>query len=225
MSKDTNIKLYNGETIMRKFCLLILITIFLLIVGPTNAFGYLENRDTQFETELEYFSPLHEKNRDIDTISLNLQKVDYADDFISVHSGLIITRAWGDMTRRDVYSKCDAYGIGPSGLIRLRLMGLNFLGYSGGDVVELSFDMSGAVIFWNKNFPTNGDFYDFMWQVGPKLSCLIGERTVLNIGYKWMHVSNGQWEWHNFCETDFKATNSNPSYNAKGITLTIVNYF
>ncbi len=209
---------------MGKICLLIFIAIILSIAAPANAYGYLENRDTQPEVELEYFAPLHEKDRDIKTVSLNLQKVNYADDFISVHSGLTVTRAWGDMTRRGVYSTCDAWGIGPSGLIRLRLMGMNFLGYSGGDVIELSLDMSGAVIFWNKNFPTNGDFYDFMWQFGPKLSCLIGERTVLNIGYKIMHVSNGQWEWHDF-KTDFKATEHNPAWNAKGITVTIVTYF
>jgi lipid A 3-O-deacylase len=204
---------------MRKFCLLIFITTFLLIVPTTNAFGYLEKQDTQPEIELEYFSSFDE-NRDIDTISLNLQKVNYADNFVSVYYGLTITRAWGDMTRRGVYSTCDAYGIGPTGLIRLRLMGLNFLGYSGGDVVELSFDMSGALIFWNKDFPTNGDFYDFMWRVGPKLSCLIGEKTVLNVGYKWMHVSNGQWNW-----SRMEPSEHNPSYNAKGITLTIIRYF
>jgi lipid A 3-O-deacylase len=130
----------------------------------------------------------------------------------------------GDMTRNDVYSKCDAYGIGPTGMIRLRLMGLNFMGYSEGDVIELSFDMSGAVIFWNKDFPPGGDFYDFMWRVGPKLSCLIGAKTVLNVGYKWMHVSNGQWEWHGL-KTDGTATEHNPAWNAKGITVTIVTYF
>jgi lipid A 3-O-deacylase len=209
---------------MRKFSLFIVIAVSLLIVNATNAFGYLETRDTQTEMELEYFSPLHEKDRDIDTATLNLQKVDYADDFVSVHSGFTVTRAWGNMTRNNVYSECDAWGIGPSGLIRLRLMGLNFLGYSGGDVVALYFDMSGAVIFWNKDFPTGGDFYDFMWQVGPKLSCLVGEKTVLNIGYKWMHISNGQWEWQGL-KTNFQATENNPSYNSKGITLTMVHYF
>ncbi|HBF38606.1 MAG TPA: hypothetical protein DDW50_14965 [Firmicutes bacterium] len=98
------------------------------------------------------------------------------------------------------------------------------MGYSSGDVVALYFDMSGAVIFWNKDFPTRGDFYDFMWQVGPKLCCQVGEKTVLNIGYKWMHISNEQWEWQGL-KTDFQATENNPSYNAKGITLTMVHYF
>ena len=79
------------------------------------------------------------------------------------------------------------------------------------------------MIFWNRDFPTNGTFYDFMWRVGPRLSCLIGEKTVLNIGYKVMHVSNGQWEWDGL-KTDGKATEHNPSWNAKGITVTIVTY-
>jgi lipid A 3-O-deacylase len=210
---------------MRKFCLCVLITTLLLIVVQINAFGYLENRDTQPEIELEYFTPQHEEDRNIDTISLNFQKVNYRNDFVSVYSGITLTRAWGDMTRRDVYSECDAYGIGPTGLIRLRLMGLNFLGYNRGSSVGLFFDMSGSVIFWNKDFPTGGDFYDFMWRVGPKISCLIGEKTVLNIGYKWMHVSNGQWKWQSFCKTSGKATKHNPSYNAKGISLTIIKFF
>jgi lipid A 3-O-deacylase len=209
---------------MRKFCVSLFITTFLLIAVLTNAYGYLENRDTQTEVELEYFAPLRETARDIDTLAVNIQKVNYADDFVSVHSGLTVTRAWGDMTRRGVHSNCDAWGIGPTGLIRLRLMGLNFLGYSGGDVIELSLDMSGALIFWDNNFPTNGDFYDFMWRVGPKLSCLIGKKTVLNIGYKVMHVSNGQWEWHGL-KTSGRGTEHNPSWNAKGITVTVVKYF
>jgi lipid A 3-O-deacylase len=210
---------------MRKICLVVFIATFLLNVGQISAFGYLEKRDTEPDIELEYFTPQHEKDRNIDTISLNLQKINYADDFLSVYSGITITRAWGDMTRQDVYSECDAYGIGPTGLIRLRLLGLNFLGYSGGSSVELSLDMSGSVIFWNKNFPTGGDFYDFMWRVGPKLSYLIWERTVLNVGYKWMHVSNGQWEWQDFYKTSGKGTKHNPSYNAKGISLTIIKAF
>jgi lipid A 3-O-deacylase len=208
---------------MRKLYLVAIITTFLLLSSAANAFGYLEAQDTQAELELEYFAPLHENSRDIKTATLNLQSVHYADDFLSVHSGWTITRAWGDMDRRGVQSSCNAWGIGPSGQIRLRLMGFNFLGYSGGDLAELSLDMSGAVIIWNKDFPTGGDFYDFMWRVGPKLSCLIGEHTVLNIGYKIMHVSNGQWEWHDG-KTDFKATDRNPSWNAKGLTITIVSY-
>jgi hypothetical protein len=197
----------------------------LLTVGATDAFGYLERQDTQSEMELEYFGPFFKSERDPDmyTASLNLQKVNYADDFVSVHSGWTVTRAWGTMESDGVHSKCNAWGIGPTGMIRLRLMGLNFLGYSEGDVAELSIDMSGAVIFWNKDFPTGGDFYDFMWRVGPKLSCLIGENTVLNVGYKWMHVSNGQWEWHDF-KTDFQGTKNNPAWNGKGITVTIVTY-
>ncbi len=210
---------------MRKFSLLLFIATILLIMGTTNAFGYLEKQDTQSEMEMEYFGPFHKEqgSPDMNTISLNLQKVNYSDYFISVHSGWTLTRAWGTMENRGVESECNAWGIGPTGMIRLRLLGLNFLGYSGGDVIELSLDMSGAVLIWNKDFPTHGDFYDFMWRVGPKISCLIGEKTVLNVGYKWMHVSNGQWEWDGL-KTNFRGTRNNPSWNGKGITVTIVTY-
>lgn len=105
-----------------------------------------------------------------------------------------------------------AYGIGPTYLVRI--------GIKEWDTAELFFDMSGALIIWDKHFPTNGNMYDFMWRIGPKFSYQIGEYTILTIGYKLMHVSNGQWNW-----STMESSEHNPSYNSKGLSFTIVNRF
>lgn len=196
--------------------------IFLFLFGlPINTYGYQgeENRgliiygpEVELEFELEYLVSTGNSNRDIDTVSLNILKESHDNGSVAFYKGITITRAWGDMTRLGVTSDCEAYGIGPTYLVRIRVME--------GDNAALFFDMSGALIFYDKDFPTNGDFYNFMWRIGPKFSYQIGEHTLLNIGYKLMHVSNGQWHW-----STMKPSEHNPSYNAKGLSLTIEHCF
>jgi lipid A 3-O-deacylase len=200
---------------MRKFGYLMFLVAIFLFGSSINAYGYQEegNGGPVYgpEFELEYMAPADEHCRDIDTISLNIFKESHNNGRAAFYKGIILTRAWGDMTRLGVTSDCAAYGIGPIYLVRLGVMKWN--------TAALYLDMSGALILWDDNFPTNGDIYDFMWRIGPKFSCQIGEYT-LNIGYKLMHVSNGQWDW-----SRMEPTEHNPSYNARGFSLTVVHDF
>ncbi len=202
---------------MRKFvCLIFLLT--LLVTGsPVTTFGFPEEEKGGLiaygpEFELEYLAPTAERRRDIDTISFNILKEDHDHGRVGFYKGITLTRAWGEMTRLGVTSHCEAYGIGPTYLMRI--------GVKKWDKAALFLDMSGALILWDKKFPTNGDIYDFMWRIGPKFSYQIGKRTFLNIGYKLMHVSNGQWNW-----SSMEPSPHNPSYNAKGFSLAIVHSF
>ena len=131
---------------------------------------------------------------------------------IAFYRGITITRAWGDMTRYGITSECDAFGIGPTYLMRI--------GLKQWQKASFSLEMSSALIFYDENFPTGGDFYDFMWRIGPKFGYRITEDILLIIGYKLMHVSNGQLYW-----PELKGTARNPAYNAQGWSISVVRCF
>jgi hypothetical protein len=52
-------------------------------------------------------------------------------------------------------------------------------------------DMSGGFIVYDKTFPAEGRYYNFMWRIGPRFIYKISENSSVNIGYMLMHVSNG----------------------------------
>ncbi|HBE77442.1 MAG TPA: hypothetical protein DDW65_06610 [Firmicutes bacterium] len=201
---------------MHKFGYLISLTVLLLIGLPMNGYGYpskaaegLIADGTEFE--MEYMIPTGER-RDIDTISLNIIKEDHYNGSVALYNGITLTHAWGDMTRSGVTSDCAAYGIGPTYLVRIGVKEWN--------AAAFFLDLSGALIFYDKHFPSNGEFYNFMWRIGPMFSCRIGEHFLFDVGYKWMHVSNGQLYW-----PELTGTAHNPAYNAKGLSISIVHCF
>lgn len=202
---------------MHKYTYLIMLTTLFLIGSPITTHGYHgEKKDALsapgLEYELEYLVSTGNSNRHIDTVSFNLLKKSHQKGRLAFYKGMTITRAWGEMSRLGVTSSCEAWGIGPTYLMRINVKKW--------DKAALFLDMSGALIFWDTHFPTNGDIYDFMWRIGPKFCYFIDEDTVLTLGYKLMHVSNGQWNW-----SSMEPTDNNPSYNAQGLSLMIMHYF
>ncbi len=157
------------------------------------------------ETEMEYLSPMWD-NRQLDTVSLNLF-FHYRDDparHLSYFRGATITRAWGYVNEAEKELADDAVGIGPVWMVR-------YQPWQWGKAA-LAVDMSGGIIFYNQNFPTDGDFYNFMWRLGPEFSYAINDNYRLSIGCKIMHVSNGQ-------------HGHNPSYNGDGFSIGIIKTF
>jgi lipid A 3-O-deacylase len=200
---------------MRKlFCLIIVLVVFLMN-SPENSYGYdgvaqefksPQKIKSSQEIELEYMTPTSEKRRDIDTISLNIFNEYYNNnDRVSILGGITMTRPWGYIEESGE-QKSFAFGIGPVILRRYYLLQ--------GDWAALSWDMSGGFIFYTKDFPYDGRWYNFMWRMGPKFSCRISDNSVLSIGYKLMHVSNGHLSGH-----------KNPAYNAEGFSLSIMKLF
>jgi Lipid A 3-O-deacylase (PagL). len=81
------------------------------------------------------------------------------------------------------------------------------------DKLSVAVDMSGGFVIYNKKFPTGGEYYNFMWRIGPQFIYKISENSSVNIGYMIMHVSNGGLK------------TNNPSYNAHGVSLGFVTNF
>ncbi|HEX2953497.1 MAG TPA: acyloxyacyl hydrolase [Bacillota bacterium] len=151
------------------------------------------------EIETEYLWPIH-ANREIDTVSLNVfyGKEPALDKSCSFYYGVTLTNATGTITYQYPHRESSAFGVGPVMLLR-------YAPYQG-EKLSVSIDGSGGLIFYNKEFPAGGDFYNFMWRFGPKLIYRFSDRGSITFGYKWMHVSNGQHD-------------HNPSYDADGFSL------
>jgi lipid A 3-O-deacylase len=194
---------------MRKLFCLIIVFVVLLMNSTEKSYGYNESAQeikSPQEVELEYMTPIDEKHRDIDTISMNILNEYYNDnDRLSILGGITMTRPWGYIDKSGESGKSSAFGIGPVVLRRYYLLQ--------GDWATLSLDMSGGFIFYSADFPSDGRWYNFMWRIGPKINFQISDNSVLSIGYKLMHVSNGHLNYNN------------PAYNAKGYSLSIMKQF
>ncbi|TCL71663.1 hypothetical protein EDC14_1007126 [Hydrogenispora ethanolica] len=163
------------------------------------------NREPDSEIEVEYLSPMWE-NRQLDTSSLNVffHKSDFPrHPNLSFYTGATLTHAWGYITEENTNRDDEAVGIGPVCLIRYQPWQ--------GEKMSFSVDMSGGLIFYNENFPLGGDFYNFMWRLGPKLTYMLNEHYWLSVSCKIMHVSNGQ-----------HGRSRNPSYNGQGVSVSVM---
>ena len=151
-------------------------------------------------------------DRDITTYNINVYSHIEGLSFnkLSVYAGLTATYAHGSMTQlegefslgtlHEAEYDTNGAGIGPGILLNLDLW----------DNDQLSTHLfgSGHLIFYNKDFPTGGDQYNFMWRGGPVIRYALDNAHNIGFGYQWMHVSNGQ-----------GVGPKNPAYDAKGMTL------
>jgi lipid A 3-O-deacylase len=165
---------------------------------------------TRLEMELEYLAPV-DGERQIKTVLANIFRIqpNYSGGRWSYYPGLTFTKAWGRLDWENSERDTSACGVGPVFLIRRQLWRRERL--------TLWFDSSVGLIFYSEDFPAGGDFYNFMWRIGPKLMFKITDRSWLSIGYKLMHVSNGQLFHHDF-------SSHNPAYNAAGVSLSLIRW-
>ena len=73
-------------------------------------------------------------------------------------------------------------------------------------------NLSGGVIFYDRPFPAEGRFYNFMWRVQPKLIYKLNDNSSINLGWAFMHAPFG-FRTHNL------------GYNARGISLGIISNY
>ena len=163
----------------------------------------LQKVGSKLEIEWEYLTPV-EQARQIDTLTLNISQECSHNNHFSIYRGLSITQAWGNLEHLGMIKDTSAFGLGPVYLIRYEPFQRPH--------ALFSLDMSGGLIFYNQNFPTGGDFYNFMWRIGPKFIYQMDDNLSFTIGYTLMHVSNGQ-------TSNSSTTSHNPAYNAGGIPL------
>lgn len=158
---------------------------------------------------IDYFYPTDEF-RNIKTINLNAYNLIKEFEIVNLYAGITATHATGEITQfegnldegtfREVDFDNEAIGIGTCILADLCLWRNNYFSFH--------LDGSGCLIFYNKDFPTGGDKYNFMLRTGPVIKYVIGNDQEIGIGYQWMHVSNGQ-----------GVGPQNPSYDAQGLNL------
>lgn len=188
---------------MRRLIYLLVVFSFFMILMPGKA--YCNAANSELELDWDYLTHVHFKDRYIDTVSLHILENVSKKDNRSVYRGITITRPHGYIINDNGQNKdSSAVGIGPVYMIR------NEKYHSG--KLSAALDMSGGFIVYDKKFPSGGEYYNFMWRVGPQFIYKASENSSVNIGYMLMHVSNG-------------LKGHNPSYNAHGFTLGLVTKF
>lgn len=190
---------------MRNLICLVVIINFLLVC--ISGMSYCYASDSKLEMDWDYLTPIA-KTRDLDTVSLHiLNKISETKDR-SVYRGITITRVQGNIIfkQQTQAQESSAVGIGPVYMVRN-------VKYRSGKL-SAAVDMSGGFIVYNKKFPAGGEYYNFMWRIGPQFIYKFSPNSSVNIGYMLMHVSNGlHFETHN------------PSYNAHGVSFAFVTDF
>lgn len=168
---------------------------------------------SKFEIGGEYLAPTRYSN-EIKTASIHglYWKKYFKNSSIMISAGITGTYAWGKSTQWEPASdsivkaidyKTSAFGAGPlfqidPTIIRIKRFSLNV-------------EASGGVILYNRRFPYGGDIYNFMFRAGPSLLYKLNSNNSIKIGYRWMHVSNGQ-----------GMGNHNPFYEAQGINVSFI---
>ena len=168
---------------------------------------------SKFETGADYLVPTR-FNNPIKTANFNcfFWKKRFHKNYMLASVGITGTYAWGyvqqfkntsDSTSEiDVY-KTSAFGIGPIIQVEHTIFKINRFALVG--------EASGGVILYSNRFPYGGDFYNFMFRMGPSISYRISKNGYLKMGYRWMHVSNGK-----------GYGNQNPFYEAQGIGIAFI---
>lgn len=177
----------------------------MLLAAPQQLVDYASAY--HIELGIERMWPVDRPGRDIDTTSFNVLvgRGLFDQEWLVWRAGVTGTYATGSIMQldehfHDVRLYNSAVGLGPVGLLRLQTPELARL--------RLSLEGSGGFIVYSEHFPAGGDIYNFMWRAGLSLEARISARCSLGLGYRVMHVSNGQ-----------GLGPQNPSYEARGFSL------
>jgi lipid A 3-O-deacylase len=164
------------------------------------------------EIGAEYLVPTHFSDK-INTVSMHsyFWKQYFKNIYLKINVGLTSTYAWGYTTQYKVKSdtlfithyKTSGFGMGPA--VQIDFAPIKIKRFS--MVVEAS----GSFVLYTNHFPYGGDIYNFMFRAGPSLLYKINKECMFKIGYRWMHVSNGQGRG-----------DQNPFYEAQGINVGMV---
>ena len=155
--------------------------------------------------ELWDYTTTNNNERYLDTTSLHiLKQIAPTHHHKTLYRGITVTRPRGDIIWEYEEHNSSAVGIGPVYLLR----------YEKPQSGKLSqaFVLRGGFILYNKKFPYGGQYYNFMWRIGPQLIYKMNEHSSITVGYTLMHVSNG-------------LRTHNPGYDSHGISWGFVAKF
>ena len=162
--------------------------------------GTSEEKNRRAEIQVDYFQHRGER-RYINLYNLHVFRQYKEMHGMSLHWGLTVTRpvgSWAEKSAPTVRLDSGAVGVGPSYMVRwAKPLGQKW---------EVSLDITGGLMVYNKVHPAHTRNYDFMWRIGPRLTYNFNERNALSIAYLGHHVSNGQ-------------RTKNPGYNGIGVSI------
>ena len=188
---------------MRRFVYLVIVINVLLVCMSEKSYCYAA--ESKIEVDSDYLTHAHFKDRYIDTVSLHILENISEKNNRSIYRGVTITCPYGHIINEDRQTKeSSAVGVGPIYMLR------NEKKLS--EKLSEALDMSGGLIVYDKAFPANGRYYNFMWRIGPRVIYKTSENSSINIGYTLMHVSNG-------------LRTHNPGYNGEGVSLSFQGNF
>jgi hypothetical protein len=138
--------------------------------------------------EVEYYVPLH-SSRQIQSIFSNITfGAQFLKRVLVVALGFTWTGAWGDIIQdhnnTQVRLNTGVFGAGPIFLIRVEPFHVKWF--------SLALDLVGGIIIYTDKFPPGGDIYNFSWRMGGAFQFRLKDKLTLDLGSRWMHVSNGQ---------------------------------
>jgi lipid A 3-O-deacylase len=169
--------------------------------------------NSKLEIGTEYLVPTRFNNQ-IKTTNLNCYfwKKRFDKNYLLASFGLTATYAWGyseqiknlsdTSAELDIY-KTAGFGIGPVMQVEHTILKVNRFSLVG--------EASGGVLLYSNRFPYGGDYYNFMFRMGPSISYRVSKNGYIKAGYRWMHVSNGK-----------GFGNQNPFYEAQGAGISFI---
>lgn len=186
---------------MFKIIYLVLFTHLLLTAWPQQSICIAAAKTELIE--FEYTTPIGNE-RDLNTLTVHsMQKLSTVNGH-DLYRGFTLTRPRGDIFWEGQTLNSSAFGLGPVYMLRFeKPYSAKFAG---------AIDVSGGLMLYNKRFPAGGEYYNFMWRIGPRLLYRLNQTTQLQLGYTWLHVSNG-------------LSKKNPGYDSNGISFGIMHNF
>ena len=162
--------------------------------------GEATEKTRKAEIQADYFQHRGER-RYINLSNLHVFRQYQEMHGMSLHGGLTVTRpvgSWAEKSAPTVRLDSGAVGVGPSYMVRwTKPLGQKW---------EVSLDVTGGLMVYNKVHPAHTRSYDFMWRIGPRLTYNFNDRNALSVAYLGHHVSNGQ-------------RTKNPGYNGVGVSI------
>ena len=162
--------------------------------------GETTEKTRKAEIQADYFQHRGER-RYINLYNLHVFRQYKEMHGMSLHWGLTVTRpvgSWAEKSAPTVRLDSGAVGVGHSYMVRwTKPLGQKW---------EVSLDVTGGLMVYNKVHPAHTRSYDFMWRIGPRLTYNFNDRNALSVAYLGHHVSNGQ-------------RTKNPGYNGVGVSI------
>ncbi len=162
------------------------------------------SRSRPVEIQFEYIEHRFYNDRHIDNYTVHLYQEMKRNGSVSFWRGLTFTRPDGYLTENGQHRNSDAWGLGPSFMIRWEK--------PVGEKWSVGIDGTGSLLAYNHAFPEGGRAFGFMWRAGPRVSYYPNKDSAFRLGYSFMHCSNG-------------FSSHNPGYNGVGFSLMYAHNF